>query len=68
MDIRFVLHELEEYLDLVLISEYMDESLVLLQRMMCWQLSDVAYIKQQVGGNHVQLTDQQKVCVYCWGG
>lgn len=37
---------------LVLITEYMDESLVLLKRKMCWTLDDVAYyaLKVQSGG------------------
>ena len=32
--------------DLVLIAEYFDESLVLLADILCWDLSDVRYLKQ----------------------
>lgn len=34
--------------ELVLITEYMDESLVLLKRKMCWTLDDVAYFALKV--------------------
>ena len=63
-DLHFVIQELAEYLDLVLITEYMDESLVLLQRMLCWQLSDVAYIKKRVRQNYASITDKNKVTQY----
>lgn len=37
--------ELAEKIDLVLIMEYFDESLVLLKRELCWDLDDVVYFK-----------------------
>jgi len=38
--------ELENQLDLILISERFDESLILLKDKLCWNLEDVAYIRQ----------------------
>jgi len=38
--------ELETQLDFVLIAEYFDESLVLLAKLLCWDLADVRYLKQ----------------------
>ncbi|PIK51900.1 putative galactosylceramide sulfotransferase isoform X2 [Apostichopus japonicus] len=38
---------IEEELDLVLIAEYFDESLLLLKKMMCWTFEDIMYIKKK---------------------
>ena len=42
------IQELDQQLDLVLILEYFDESLVLMKRLLCWDLEDLVYIKQKV--------------------
>lgn len=56
--------ELAEKIDLVLIMEYFDESLVLLKRELCWELDDVVYFKlNQRSKEYKQanITDQQQV-------
>ncbi|XP_070553945.1 galactose-3-O-sulfotransferase 3-like [Ptychodera flava] len=40
-----LIEDIKKDLQLVMISDYLDESLVLLKRQMCWSLDDVAYIK-----------------------
>ena len=40
------IRQLDSQLHLVLIAEYFDESLVLLAKLMCWDLTDVRYLKQ----------------------
>ncbi|XP_077862200.1 galactose-3-O-sulfotransferase 3-like, partial [Saccoglossus kowalevskii] len=42
------LKELDNEFDLVMITEYMDESLVLLKKMMCWTFDDVIYHSNKV--------------------
>ncbi|KXJ22384.1 galactosylceramide sulfotransferase [Exaiptasia diaphana] len=42
-EISRTIEALHEIIDLVLISEYMDESLVLLKRALCWDIDDVLY-------------------------
>jgi hypothetical protein len=42
------LKQLDETLDLVLINEHFDESLVLLRRRMCWSTKDILYISRNV--------------------
>ncbi len=37
--------ELETTMDLVLIAEYFDESLVFLQDQLCWDIQDLTYLK-----------------------
>ncbi|XP_078699163.1 galactosylceramide sulfotransferase-like [Branchiostoma floridae x Branchiostoma belcheri] len=39
------IHNLSREFDLVMISDHFDESLVLLRRLMCWDLKDVLYYK-----------------------
>ena len=45
-EIQKRIHHLESEFRLVMITEYFDESLVLLKMEMCWQLEDILYIKQ----------------------
>ena len=42
----FANRELDAQFDLVLILERFDESLVLLQDLMCWPTEDIVYLKQ----------------------
>ena len=43
------LKQLDRQFDLVMIVEYMVESLVLLKRMMCWSIRDILHVAQNVG-------------------
>ena len=61
INLEFAIQELEDQLDLVMIAEYMDESLVLMQRLLCWQLSDVVYFKQRVRRRHEPIKPEVKV-------
>lgn len=56
--------ELAENIDLVLIMEYFDESLILLKRELCWELDDVVYFKlNQRSKEYKQaiITDEKQV-------
>ena len=39
---------LEKELDLVMLTEYIDESLILLRKLMCWSLEDILYLSKGV--------------------
>ncbi|XP_030073037.1 galactose-3-O-sulfotransferase 2 [Microcaecilia unicolor] len=43
--VHSVLMDIEEKFQLVLITEYFDESMVLLKNILCWNLEDVVYFK-----------------------
>lgn len=58
---EFILKEMDEELDFVLIYEYLDESLVLLQRMLCWQLEDIIYLKSDIASNNFTISKKTKV-------
>ncbi|XP_078616839.1 galactose-3-O-sulfotransferase 3-like [Branchiostoma floridae x Branchiostoma japonicum] len=45
---------IEHNFDLVMLTEYFDESLVLLKRLMCWTLQDILYINMNVKNRHGQ--------------
>ncbi|XP_077984611.1 galactosylceramide sulfotransferase-like [Glandiceps talaboti] len=42
------LRRLDKELDLVMLTEYYDESLVLLRKLMCWEFEDLVYIPMKV--------------------
>ena len=43
--IATAISELDNYFDLVLLTDFFDESLILLKDMMCWGWEDIVYIK-----------------------
>nr|XP_054757334.1 galactose-3-O-sulfotransferase 3-like [Lytechinus pictus] len=45
-EVSRMIRRLDRIIDLVLIAEYFDESLVILQRLMCWDFKDIVYITQ----------------------
>lgn len=56
--------DLAEKMNLVLIMEYFDESLVLLKRELCWDLDDVVYFKLNQRSQEYKetnITEQQQV-------
>ena len=56
--------ELSKKLHLVLIADYFDESLVLLKRLLCWDLEDIIYVKQKMRSITYKnsITSKQRVC------
>ncbi|XP_070567028.1 galactosylceramide sulfotransferase-like [Ptychodera flava] len=45
------IRQLENELDLVLLTEYYDESLILLKKLMCWEFEDIVYYPLKVNKN-----------------
>ncbi|XP_070567029.1 galactosylceramide sulfotransferase-like [Ptychodera flava] len=45
------IRQLDKELDLVLLTEYYDESLILLKKMMCWEYEDIVYYPLKVNKN-----------------
>nr|XP_006813371.1 PREDICTED: galactosylceramide sulfotransferase-like [Saccoglossus kowalevskii] len=60
--------ELDKEMDLVMITEYMDESLVLLKKLMCWTFDDIVYhsCKVRAPGGRVPLSQRTKEVVANW--
>ncbi|KAL4236956.1 hypothetical protein ACF0H5_005342 [Mactra antiquata] len=51
---------LDEIFDLVLITEYFDESLIILKRRMCWQLKDIIYLRKNMAYKSLNITINDK--------
>ncbi|XP_070551501.1 galactosylceramide sulfotransferase-like [Ptychodera flava] len=47
--VREKIRELDRIFDLVMITDFMEESLVLLRHLMCWDLEDIVYVNLNVG-------------------
>ena len=47
-EIKQKIKQLENEFDLVMITEYMDESFILLKRMLCWETDDIVYAPKLV--------------------
>ena len=61
-DIQFVdkfIDTIDTEFSLVLLTEYMPESLILLRRIMCWKLSDLLHINQNVGEYHYKESEKE---------
>ena len=46
---KFVKEELGRIFKVVLITEYFDESLILMRRRLCWDLQDILYFQMKLG-------------------
>ena len=60
---------LEKEFDLIMITDYFDESVVLLKRLLCWELDDVLYFKsneRQDGERAVDLSEDVKENIKRW--
>lgn len=59
---------LDSQLDLVLIADYFDESLVLLKDILCWSLEDVAYMvsNSRIKESIVELTPNEEQAIKEW--
>ncbi|NXN98345.1 G3ST2 sulfotransferase, partial [Rhinopomastus cyanomelas] len=66
--IQAVLNEIEQNFHLILISDYFDESMILLKRVLCWDLDDVVYFKlNSRSQDTVQtLTPESKEQIKAW--
>ncbi|XP_006825555.1 galactose-3-O-sulfotransferase 2-like [Saccoglossus kowalevskii] len=62
------IRELDKEFDLVMIAEYMDESLVLLKKMMCWEFDDIIYYSNKVMSRETrsQMTENVKTQIADW--
>jgi hypothetical protein len=52
---RQYLEKLDKEFDVVIVNEYMDESFILLRRVLNWELKDILFINLHVSPNHLDL-------------
>ncbi|XP_071841479.1 galactose-3-O-sulfotransferase 3-like [Apostichopus japonicus] len=58
--------QLDLELDLVLINEYYDESLIILKKMMCWQFEDILYISNKISGTKYNFPEEHVTHLRKW--
>ena len=63
--VQFIKHIDEEF-DLVLITEYFDESLMLLKDLLCWKFEDILYIKQKVRKQRTSSSREVRTNILSW--
>ncbi|XP_077992200.1 galactosylceramide sulfotransferase-like [Glandiceps talaboti] len=66
--IQEVIQMAEEEFDLVMISEYFDESLILLKKLLCWSFEDILYLPQNKRQQNLkyELSDWKKERILEW--
>ena len=60
---------LDREFDLVMIMDYFDESLVLMKRLLCWEMEEILYLKlndRQDGEKNAKLTDDVRENIRRW--
>ncbi|XP_071489151.1 galactosylceramide sulfotransferase-like [Diadema antillarum] len=66
--IKEKIKELAREIDLVMINEYYDESLILLRKMMCWDYEDILYISNGVRSqsHRYPITEETEQRILSW--
>nr|XP_006823445.1 PREDICTED: galactosylceramide sulfotransferase-like [Saccoglossus kowalevskii] len=60
------IRQLDKEFDLVLITEYFDESLVLLKHIFRWDFDDILYLSKNERTNRDDITDEFRYNIYQW--
>ena len=58
--------KMEREFDLVMITEYFDESLILLKRLLCWEFQDLVYIKLRSKKKKINLEKEVENNILTW--
>nr|XP_002739370.2 PREDICTED: galactose-3-O-sulfotransferase 2-like [Saccoglossus kowalevskii] len=53
-------------MDLVLITEYFDESLLIMKKQLCWSMDDIVYISKCLGTSRHTMTQQTRDKILKW--
>ncbi|XP_063956865.1 galactosylceramide sulfotransferase-like isoform X1 [Lytechinus pictus] len=60
------IQQLDVHLDLVLITEHFDESLILLKNLMHWTFKDILYVKKNARARTSNITEEQRQQIREW--
>ena len=67
LEVKSYIQKLSQDFDLMLITEHFDESLLLLRKLMCWNFSNIKYIKQNARSKECsQLSEPIKEKIRKW--
>ncbi|XP_063967572.1 galactosylceramide sulfotransferase-like [Lytechinus pictus] len=62
------IHEIDAEFDLVMITEYYDESLILLRKLLCWSMDDILYLAKgtRTPDYHVEVGPDLRTKIQTW--
>ncbi|XP_071960930.1 galactosylceramide sulfotransferase-like [Antedon mediterranea] len=65
---KYKIRQLDSEFDLVLITEYFDESLILLKKLMCWSFEDILYVSNGIrsASHRYALNDELRAKIREW--
>lgn len=64
--VREAITTLEREIDLFLLVDYFDESLLLLKKAMCWSLDKILYFRQNQRTNRIPINEKTKARIRSW--
>ncbi|XP_077999982.1 galactosylceramide sulfotransferase-like [Glandiceps talaboti] len=64
--VKKTIRKLDKEFNLVLLTEYFDESLVLLKKLLCWDVADVVYLPKNVGKTIHETTSNLQTHIRRW--
>ncbi|XP_078384839.1 galactosylceramide sulfotransferase-like [Oculina patagonica] len=64
--VRSYIDKMDREFDLVMITDYFNESLILLKRLLCWEFEDIVYIKLRVNKRTLEFEEDVKKNTLTW--
>ena len=64
--VKSYIDKMDREFDLVMITDYFDESLILLKRLLCWEFEDIVYIKLRVKKKEIEFDEEVKRNILAW--
>ena len=64
--VKNYIDKMDKEFDLVMITDYFDESLILLKRLLCWEFEDIVYIKLRAKKPKIEFEDEVKKNILTW--
>ena len=64
--VKSYIDKMEREFDLVMITEYFDESLILLKRLLCWEFQDIVYLKLRSKKKEINFEKEVEKNILTW--
>ena len=64
--VKNYIDKMDKEFDLVMITDYFDESLILLKRLLCWEFEDIVYIKLKAKKRKIEFEEEVKKNILTW--
>ena len=64
--VKSYIDKMDREFDLVMITDYFDESLILLKRLLCWEFQDIVYLKLRVSKRKIEFEEEVKKNILTW--